>query len=215
MFNVNQIIEKLSKFKAKCKCAQCSKEYICNPYDAARSKIGHLCKECKTQVSGLIEFTRKDLLRVIDYCPISGQLSYKNDSISGTKGEIASYPHSQGYLSIAIGRNEYLVHRVIWFMQTGYWPDQVDHLNHDRSDNRWENLREVGSRENQLNMTRNRKNNSTGVLGVRELPSGRFNATIMVNRKQISLGTYETLEEAAAVRKMAEQSYGFHVNHGS
>lgn len=215
MFSVSQIIEKLSRFKAKCQCTQCSNEYTCNPYDAARSKVGHLCKDCKTQVSGLVEFTQQDLHRVFDYCPLVGKLSYKNDSISGAKGETASYPHSQGYLSIAIGRAEYLVHRVIWFMQTGYWPDQVDHLNHDRSDNRWVNLREVSSRENQLNMTGRRKNNSTGVLGVRKLPSGKFNATIMVNRKQISLGTYETLEEAAAARKVADKTYGFHVNHGS
>ena len=36
----------------------------------------------------------------------------------------------------------------------------------------------------------------------------------MVNRKQISLGTYTTKEEAVFARKQAEIKYGFHVNHG-
>jgi len=60
-----------------------------------------------------------------------------------------------------------------------------------------------------------RKNNSSGVQGVRILPSGKFCAYIMVNRKQISLGSYETIEEAATARKDAEALYGFHENHGN
>lgn len=58
-------------------------------------------------------------------------------------------------------------------------------------------------------------NNSSGVNGVRILPSRRFNSHIMVQGKQISLGTYNTLEEAESARKQADQLYGFHSNHGS
>ncbi len=58
------------------------------------------------------------------------------------------------------------------------------------------------------------KNNSSGVNGVRQLPSGKYSAFIMVNRKQISLGTRDTLDEAAALRKVADAHYGFHGNHG-
>jgi hypothetical protein len=58
-------------------------------------------------------------------------------------------------------------------------------------------------------------NNSSGVNGVRILPSGKFNSHIMVQGKQISLGTYNTLEEAASARKQADQLYDFHPNHGS
>ena len=65
-----------------------------------------------------------------------------------------------------------------------------------------------------MNM-RIRKNNSTGVQGVRALSSGKFHAYIMVNRKQISLGSYENIGDATEARKNAEVLYGFHPNHGS
>ena len=98
-------------------------------------------------------------------------------------------------------------------MVTGEWPTQVDHENHNRMDNKWGNLRDVISQQNQMNMGK-RKNNSSGVQGVRVLPSGKFCAYIMVNRKQLSLGSYDDLEDAISARKSAEKVHGFHENHG-
>ena len=214
MFNRNQIKQKVSKHRAICTCTQCNGDYECDIYSAVKSKVGHLCSDCKTQITSLISFSQQDLLRVFAYDEETGKLTYKNDSISGLRGTEAGYTHSQGYKSVAIGHNEYLVHRIIWKMKTGSWPIQVDHNDHNRLNNRWDNLNNVTSRDNQLNMGK-RKNNSSGVQGVRILPSGKFCAYIMVNRKQLSLGSYDTLEEATAARKMAEVSHGFHVNHGS
>ena len=214
MFNRNQIKQKLTKHRAICECAQCNEDYECSIYDAAKSKVGHLCFACKTQISSLTEITQQALLNVFEYNPNTGDLLCKNDSLSGLQGDPVGYAHSQGYLSVAVGGSEYLVHRIIWLMQTGSWPVQIDHINHDRADNRWRNLREVESRDNQLNMGL-RKNNSSGVQGIRVLPSGKFHAYIMVNRKQIALGSYDDIDEAISARKQAEIRYGFHKNHGS
>lgn len=203
-----------TKHRAKCACKQCGLDYECSIYDAAKSKVGHLCLACKTQVTSLTTFDHKDLQRVLNYDRITGRLTYANDSISGPKGKAVGYLVDTGYLNVAIGRKEYLLHRVIWFMMTGHWPETVDHINHDRTDNRWENLRNIPGRENQKNMGVSRKNTS-GVTGVRVLPSGKFNATIVVNRVQLGLGSYLTLEEAIAARRAAEQRYGFHANHGT
>jgi hypothetical protein len=58
-------------------------------------------------------------------------------------------------------------------------------------------------------------NNTSGVTGVRWRPArGRWVAQIMVGRRYKHLGYFGTLAEAAAARKKAEMSYGFHVNHG-
>lgn len=214
MFKRSQIINKLSKYRTLCACAQCSTEYECNIYDAARSNVGHLCTTCKTQISSLSMFTQQDLLRVFRYNEVTGELTYANDSLSGQANQPAGYPHVEGYLSVAIGRKEYLVHRVIWFMRTGVWPDQIDHQDHDRRNNSWRNLRAIGSRENQLNLGQ-RKNVSSCGVGVRKLSGGKFWAYIMVHRKQISLGSFTTQLEATEARKSAEVLYGFHVNHGS
>lgn len=204
---------KLTKFKVLCECAQCHSDFETGLYDAKKSRIGHLCKECTHLIVNLREFTQADLLNIYEYNPISGELRHKLDTVKGTKDTLATHSHSQGYLSVYIGGKEYLAHRIIWFMQTGCWPDQIDHIDHDRSNNRWNNLREVPSRINQLNMSQ-KKSNTSGVTGVRVLSSGRFQAYIMVNRKQIALGSFDNIDDAKAARKAAEAKYEFHVNHG-
>lgn len=157
--------------------------------------------------------TQANLLEVLDYDEVTGLLTYKLPTHHKNAGDVAGYPHHQGYLSILIGGKEYLVHRVIWMMKTGQWPDQVDHIDHDRTHNAWHNLRNVPSRTNQMNMSR-KASNTSGHTGVRILPSGRYCAYIMVNHKQISLGTYDDVMDAIAARKQGEVQYGFHVNHG-
>ena len=208
-----QIKQKLTKFTALCECAQCTAEFRTHFYAARKSQTGHLCKTCKSRISTLKEFSPADLLEVFEYIEETGELLHKLDSLSGMRGDPAGYAHSEGYRSISIGGKEYLLHRVIWFMKTGRWPYQIDHIDHDRSNNRWRNMREVFDTDNQKNTSLS-SNNRSGVNGVRVLPSGRFYAYIMVNRKQISLGTRDTLEEAATLRKAADLQYGFHGNHG-
>jgi hypothetical protein len=47
------------------------------------------------------------------------------------------------------------------------------------------------------------------------MPSGKYWSYIMIQRKQISLGSHEKIEDAIAARKQAEVVYGFHPNHGN
>lgn len=210
----HQIIQKITKFRVLCSCQRCNGTYECGLYEARRSRIGHICGFCKNTIVNLHQFDQSALQAVFDYNEVTGELRHKLDTVKGVTGELATYRHSQGYLSLVIGGKEYLAHRVIWMMKKGVMPYQVDHIDHERTNNSWTNLREVTNRENQLNMG-TRSNNTSGVVGVRILPSGRFCAFIMVHRKQISLGTYDVLDEAICARKAAEKRYGFHVNHGS
>ena len=213
MFERTQVTKMLTKHRAICQCKQCPNEFECNVYDAAKSSIGHLCIDCKKLISGMKSVTQKSLLNVFKYSPETGLVTHLWDSASGLRGEPVGFKHSEGYLSVSIGGKEYLLHRIIWLMVTGEWPTQVDHENHNRTDNKWGNLRDVISQQNQMNMGK-RENNSSGVQGVRVLPSGKFCAYIMVNRKQLSLGSYDDLEDAISARKSAEKVHGFHENHG-
>ena len=205
-----EIIEKLSKHIALCRCVRCKSDYVTHFYDARKSKIGDQCTTCKTKPI----ISQQDFIDAFDYSPITGEIRHRWATANKHKGDLATYSHSEGYLSVLVSKKELLAHRVIWFIQTGEWPIQIDHIDHDRTNNRWLNLRNVQSRINQLN-TSKKRNNTSGVNGVRKLPSGRFWAYIMVNRKQIGLGSFATLEEASAARKLADAQYGFHVNHGS
>ena len=214
MLQPDQVQEMVTKFIARCTCARCRETYECDYYSAKKSRTGHLCNGCKNRIRDMKTFTHAELLEVLEYHPVTGAITYRIDTQRKAAGELATMQQSEGYLMVEIGKKQYLAHRLAWFMVHGIWPTQIDHMDHDRTNNRLKNLRDISNRENQLNTSISR-NNTSGVTGVRLLPSGRYAATIMVNRKQLSLGTYDTIGEATQARKQAEQQHGFHANHGS
>ena len=75
----------------------------------------------------------------------------------------------------------------------------VDHINHNRLDNRKQNLRLCTQGEN----LRNKK-----VKGVTfDKRRNKWYARIMINRKNLHLGSFDTKEEAIEARKQAEIEY--------
>ena len=84
----------------------------------------------------------------------------------------------------------------------------VDHKNLVRYDCRKINLRRATDIEN----SRNRDYaymSSSGVVGVRQEPSGKWCASITLNAKNVRLGLFDTIEEAAEARLEAEiEHYG-------
>jgi hypothetical protein len=98
---------------------------------------------------------------------------------------------------------------------TGFAPLVVDHLNGDRSDNRFSNLRDVDQSRNLRNRVLS-SNNKSGVVGVFwNAGRGRWTARIKINGKNIHIGTYKNLADAAAARVLAEREYGFTERHGT
>ena len=75
-------------------------------------------------------------------------------------------------------------------------------------------MRDATNKEN----SRNRallESNISGFTGVRRYIDGvRWVSSITVDRRNIHLGIYLTIEDAAQSRKQAEKKYGFHPNHG-
>lgn len=84
---------------------------------------------------------------------------------------------------------------------------QVDHINHNGLDNRRVNLRPCNNRENNCNknFSMNPKSGHTGIRYNEKVKS--YYVRIMVNKKEISLGHYKTLEEALEARKQGEIKY--------
>lgn len=81
----------------------------------------------------------------------------------------------------------------------------IDHIDGNAFNNRRTNLRITTNQKN----CRNSKSNcsSTGVLGVSITKSGKFMARISINRKEIKLGVYDTLELAKRAREFGEIKY--------
>ena len=82
----------------------------------------------------------------------------------------------------------------------------VDHINGNTADNRRCNLRLCSQKDNSRNVSVSYAN-KVGVLGIRRVKSGKYEARIMVDRKTISLGRFDTLEEAVIARQQGEIYY--------
>lgn len=122
---------------------------------------------------------------------------------------------SSGYKQGSIFGKRHMAHRVIWAMVHGEWLDnQIDHINHDRCDNRIINLRSVSHKENHRNKTL-QSNNTSGHVGVSwHTAGGKWQANIQVGEKLKHLGIFTKKEDAIAARAAANTEYGFHENHG-
>lgn len=85
----------------------------------------------------------------------------------------------------------------------------VDHINHDKLDNRRENLRTCTHTENMQNKTANSRGVShfKGVTLDSRKKKKKWRATIVVNKKQIYLGMYLTEEEASEAYNNAATKY--------
>lgn len=99
------------------------------------------------------------------------------------------------------------VHQIIWVMETGKFPTMIDHVNGDRTDNRWENLRIATPHQNMCN-SKIRSNNTSGHKGVSFCKvKKKWYAYIRAHGKSIALGRYHKLEDAIAARLAGEAKY--------
>jgi len=146
------------------------------------------------------------------YDPESGIVLWKKRYSNAISPDLSLGMNSKGYRNACVGGRNYAGHHIAWALHHGRMPcGQIDHINHDRSDNRIVNLREVTPAQNQRNSSMDRRNTS-GVTGVRWRGDRKaWEATIRVSNKPIYLGRHASLD---AIRCAAERKYGFHANHG-
>lgn len=81
-------------------------------------------------------------------------------------GQKAGCIGQNGYWYMNVCNRTRPVHRMVFLHQHGYLPKVVDHINHNRCDNRIENLRGCDQRLNMLNRKGPNSNNKLGILGV-------------------------------------------------
>lgn len=101
----------------------------------------------------------------------------------------------------------YQVTHVIWVLHFGRWPTaEIDHINHNRHDNRIANLREATKAQNTINR-RWFNPNGKGVTFRTDRNSRPWQAQIAFNGKKIHLGFFDTPEEAHEAYKKASAKY--------
>lgn len=161
------------------------------------------------------ELTVEFLNSRLEYDPITGKFTWKVAKGGKRVGDEAGSVNDQGYVLIRINRIIYRAHRIAWIMIKGYSPEgEIDHIDGNRSNNSWSNLRDVPRLENKRNQGKVTTNTS-GHNGVMWYKAGqKWHAQITVEGKTIHLGYFEKIEEAVKARKQAETEYGFHETHG-
>jgi hypothetical protein len=94
----------------------------------------------------------------------------------------------------ASNENDIMLHR---FIMSPKEDEVVDHISGDTTDNRRQNLRIATLQQNTWNNAV-RKDNKLGFKGVYlDTTKGKYRASIQVDGRRISLGLYDTAEEAA------------------
>jgi len=165
--------------------------------------------------------TQAEIKAALHYSSDTGVFTWlikpsKNTSIGGVAGYV---DRARGYRKITLNGDLYRAHRLAWVY---FYGDEfsncefiIDHINHNKDDNRIVNLRICSQLDNCRNYPLS-KRNKTGFTGVSfRSKKGLYYATIKVLNKSIHLGAFKTIELAIAARKEANVKYGFHEMHGA
>ncbi len=145
--------------------------------------------------------TKNFLLDLFEYDRERGVLIWKNHwyppTLSMVKGKSAgsiSKKNHTNYLLVGIKNKHYGIHQLIWFIEKGKWPTEIDHIDGNGLNNYIGNLREVTHRENHHNRKRHRSGKLVGASF--HAFAGRWRAHIQIKGKNKYLGHFDTEREA-------------------
>jgi hypothetical protein len=146
----------------------------------------------------------QNLWELFDYKPLTGEFIWKNSTGAAARNSVAGSLQNKGYCSVRINNGRYLAHRLVWCWVTGTDPAdyEVDHIDGNRLNNAWKNLRLATCSQNRCN-SKTRKHNCTGIKGAKITPTGKYQARIVKDKVYHYLGTFDTAEQAGAAYAVA------------
>jgi len=177
------------------------------------------------------------LRRLIRYDPDTGELSWLsatpgmfeagkrhgaatrcaiwNAKYSG-KAALAYREPSRPYAYGDILGVKHYAHRVAFALMSGRWPRVIDHIDGDKTNNVWSNLRDGSFSDNMRNLRLGTRNKS-GQVGVWfDAARQKWAAEIVtIDKKKLFLGRYACKEEAVLVRREVQKQHGYSERHGT
>jgi len=163
--------------------------------------------------------TQARLKELLHYCPDTGVFTWRVSPSKkiriGQKAGCVTAGKRTSYCVIRLDKALYKAHRLAWLYSYGGWPNgMIDHNDGDGLNNKLSNLSDTDSSGNNLNLPR-RLDNSSGYIGVGlHAASGKYRARVCRNGARISLGLFNTSEEAADAVAIEYTKQGFNPNHG-
>ena len=150
---------------------------------------------------------------LLTYNIITGVLTWKVNKSNVKAGTKSGSLKKTGYLYITINRQDCAAHRVAWLLVTKKdpWPYEVDHINHNKSDNAFKNLRKATIQQNSSNRLKG-TNNTSGHKSIRYLefqPKNPYQVILYQDKKGHYVGSFPTLEMALKARdQKGKELYG-------
>ena len=156
--------------------------------------------------------TQQRLQKLLNYDLQTGLFTWLVDKGSARKGNAAGKLNTDSYVQIQLDKRMYLAHRLVWLYIYGVFPPHyVDHIDGDKNNNSFGNLRLATPLENQMNKRKIKGKYLKGVMKVRN----SFQAAIRHNNKKLYLGCFNTEQEAhQAYCLAAQQHFGEFANFG-
>lgn len=132
------------------------------------------------------------------YCKDTGQIFLDGKLVK-------QHVTKNGYGYVIVRGSRFLAHRLAFALVTGEFPtNDVDHINGDRLDNRWVNLRLATRQQNLFNRDKNR--NKKLPKNVYAHPSGRYRVKMKVDSVTKHFGYYDTAEDAAEAAELVQHA---------
>lgn len=160
--------------------------------------------------------TQDRLRELLHYDPDTGIFTWLVNRKRARVGDVAGAVQSKGYVTISINRQGMLAHRLAFLYVDGKPLEagvQVDHINGNRQDNRWVNLRSVTASVNCQNLRRGHKDGTSGgALGVSYAPhkskNNPWHAQIgLPIKRRVWLGSFPTKEAAQEAYLAAKRKH--------
>jgi hypothetical protein len=143
----------------------------------------------------MTELTQVKLKELLHYDPETGLWTWIKRRSGVTQGSAGTARFDDRRQIRVLGKF-YLASRLAWLYMTGEWPGEIDHINRDKGDDRWDNLREVNHSQNMLNRDWSERSGS-----MRGIQKDGNQWKVMI--RNMYFGHFPYLDDAKAIRDLA------------
>ncbi len=142
------------------------------------------------------------IAEIFDYNPITGWVTWKKSPhplfpVGARAGSIDTNKLGYNNRRICYDKKRYNETHIIWAIMMGKWPTlEIDHINTNSLDNRWENLREATKSQQKMNSNKRRDNKIGFKCITYSKRLNKYRWAVKANNKHLIGKYFSTPEEA-------------------
>lgn len=151
--------------------------------------------------------TQEELKRHLHYDAETGVFTWLVNRTNGVKAGDKAGVLARGYVVFCLKNRQWSAHRLAFLYMEGRFPsDFIDHVNGQKDDNRWVNLREANNSENQRN--RSGTGSNCGIKNVTYVRNrDKYQVSLKVDGREKFIGYFQDLELAELVALEAREKF--------